>query len=232
MGRWAILLCGVLILRNVHVIVGASCDKKRPCRAGEYHPGEEPACPAIGCLPYCSNAGSEQLEAWKKTPFAETNLLFIVIDFHDKIHDYRTAARKVFDAIKNDVKRSTFVLLKDGMPSDLSVFTQIWLWDVSPFKDGSNANVAAFHAIADWYLKRKSETGKGEIISDARIAISALPPPSTYGYPPPNCCQIYKNYVYNLRMRGGGLVLGTDDDLFQDGINIACERLGIQKYSG
>eukprot|EP00949_MAST-11_sp_MAST-11-sp1_P001531 g1531.t1 len=231
MGRWAILLCGVLILRNVHVIGGASCDQKRPCRAGEYHPGEEPACPAIGCLPYCSNAGSEQLEAWKKTPFAETNLLFIVIDYPDKIHDYRTAARKVFDAIKNDVKRSKFLLLKDGMPSDLTVYTQIWLWDVSPSTEGSNANVAAFHAIADWYLKRKSETGKGEIISDARILSSVAPGPPGYIYPP-HCCQIYKNYVYNLRMRGGGLVLGTDDDLFQDGINIACERLGIQKYSG
>ena len=170
--------------------------------------------------------------AWKKTPFAETNLLFIVIDFPDKIYDYRTAARKVFDAIKNDVKRSKFLLLKDGMPSDLTVYTQIWLWDVSPFTDGSNANVAAFHAIADWYLKRKSETGKEKLSRMLELLISALPPPSTYGYPPPNCCQIYKNYVYNLRMRGGGLVLGTDHDIFQDGINTSVNALAFKIIPG
>ena len=83
---------------------------------------------------------------------------------------------------------------------DLSVYTQVWVYWI-----GSNVDSLQYEAewkkISTWYLQNP----KRHIICDGRILSSLGYAGVTAKY------QIYKNYYVNLRERGGGLLLGSDD---------------------
>ena len=207
-----------MVLMLLLAVVGQGsqdCDSSSVCREGEYHPGKEPLCRPTGCLPFCSDSNSSKYSD-RETRENETNVLLVHLNGH------ATYAASVFQQIQAVAAASQSVLLS-AVPQDLSPFTQIWIHDTSAGSGGMNADKATFERLADWYIQRKQATGLGEIIADGRILSS--------GYAPGNPL-VYRNYFYNLKRGGGGLVLGTDHDVFAHGINFACRRLGISDFTG
>jgi LruC domain-containing protein len=109
-------------------------------------------------------------------------------------------------------------------------FDQLWVYDLSHTADNYPAD---WDAIAAWYLADSTR----DIITDGRIIASLW----NNQYLSEGKL-IYENYYENLRVRRGGLVLGTDHGagssptngfgIFVDGINQINDRLGIGRFWG
>lgn len=98
-------------------------------------------------------------------------------------------------------------------------FDQVWLLDLS---SGTDAYTSDWNAIATWYA-----ANRGQIIADARIF-------SSYGSGrwQSEGLKLSQNYYENLKSRQGGLILGTDHDAFQTGINSVNAAIGLNLFSG
>lgn len=68
---------------------------------------------------------------------------------------------------------------------------------------------------------RKNLIVDGRILSES-YAVSGYPGESRY--------EVYENYFANLAIRGGGLMLGTDHDVFANGINVVNDDIGISRF--
>ena len=82
----------------------------------------------------------------------------------------------------------------NNLPADLSVYTQIWVYDLD---HGVASHTTKWQSIAAWF-GAGYPAQRQEIILDGRILSSAFGQ-GTYG---PNHWQIYYNYFENLRNRG------------------------------
>ena len=99
-------------------------------------------------------------------------------------------------------------------------FDQIWVFDLS---DTSDEYPSDWTAIADWFKEDASRA----IVADGRMI-------SSYwnGRWQDEGRRLTENYYTNIRDNGGGLVLGTDHDVFQTGINEINARIGIEPFTG
>lgn len=99
-------------------------------------------------------------------------------------------------------------------------FDQIWVFDLSTGADNFPTD---YSAIAEWYNSRPSN----EIICDSRMLSSYWAGRwSTEG------TALTANYYHNMDIRGGGLLLGTDHDPYQGGINEINALIGIELFYG
>lgn len=110
-------------------------------------------------------------------------------------------------------------------------YDQIWVYDLSSGNDLAYA--ADFAAIGAWYNTDRNR----DIIADGRMIASLWANRYlTEGR------TVYENYYANLRIRGGGLVLGTDHGggtsptngtgVFVSGINNINDLVGIGRFYG
>jgi hypothetical protein len=98
-------------------------------------------------------------------------------------------------------------------------FDQVWVYDISANPDDYPDD---WKAIADWYKQDMSRP----IICDGRILSSIWG-----GRWTDEGARVSQNYYENLRTRGGGLVLGTDDYVYHPGLNTLNAQLGLDPFS-
>ena len=153
----------------------------------------------------------------------EHRVLFISVD-----GNYNTAADMFYQDLVDTGAIVTQVSLGSGTAGNAasllatSTYEQIWLVDFSSFSNTYNAD---WQAIAGWYLD-----GMG-IILDSRILSSFQLRPG-YPFDALEGQNITENYYTNLKYNGGGLFLGTDQDVFQGGINSVNMGIGINSFYG
>lgn len=116
--------------------------------------------------------------------------------------------------------------LNAAVYNDYASFDQVWVYDLVTGADSSVTQVANYQNIAAWY---NALTAKNLIV-DGRI-ISSAPNWTTAGGFAAETAWI-QNYANVLDGAGGGMVLGTDHDVFQDGINQINAAIGISAFSG
>lgn len=125
----------------------------------------------------------------------------------------------------------TQVNLYDSLLGDISAYDQVWVYDLSAEADNNAFQTANYSILADWYNDRSASTKNlitdGRIISSADFWINM----STSGGLPSETSWI-QNYALQLDSRGGGLLLGTDHDVFTHGINSINSQIGISNFTG
>jgi hypothetical protein len=116
----------------------------------------------------------------------------------------------------------TYVDLNAVVISDFSPYSQVWVYDLVTGLNNSANQTANYNNIADWYNGLADQN----LIADGRI-ISSGPAWVAGGEP-----AWIQNYAAQLDAVGGGLVLGTDHDDYQSGINTINELIGIDPFTG
>ena len=99
-------------------------------------------------------------------------------------------------------------------------YDQIWVFDLSTSVDNYPTDYAA---IADWFNSRPDN----EVICDSRMISSYWS-----GRWTTEGTALTDNYYTNIDIRGGGLVLGTDHDPYQGGINEINLLTGLDPFFG
>lgn len=160
-------------------------------------------------------------------PLPEQEVLFVTIHNNGyNGYDYSAYANNMNSALVDAGANVTRVKLdtEAGRAAHLissNHFDQIWVWDLSSLSSDSYNYQSDWQSIANWY---NSSTSKN-IIADGRILLS-------YSYQQlPEGKKLAENYYYNLNVRGGGLLLGTDHDAYQIGINEINTLIGLNKFS-
>eukprot|EP01089_Gocevia_fonbrunei_P017869 TRINITY_DN592_c0_g2_i2.p1 TRINITY_DN592_c0_g2~~TRINITY_DN592_c0_g2_i2.p1 ORF type:complete len:394 (-),score=49.16 TRINITY_DN592_c0_g2_i2:52-1233(-) len=103
---------------------------------------------------------------------------------------------------------------------DLSIYNIIFTYDLSRNDD----NFPVFYAAMGTWFKSQHR----EVICDGRT-ISSLWNPYTINRPEK---QLLYNFYENLRIRGGGAYIGTDDDSFIKGTNTMMAEMGLGPFFG
>lgn len=109
---------------------------------------------------------------------------------------------------------------------DYASFDQVWVYDLSAAADLDVNQVANYANIGAWYNGLTSQN----LILDGRI-ISSAPFWTAANTMTPEDAWI-RNYANQLDTRGGGLVLGTDHDVYQSGINDINAAIGVSPFFG
>ena len=125
----------------------------------------------------------------------------------------------------------TQVNLYNQTLTDLSGYDQVWIYDLSAEADNNAHQTANYSTVANWYNNRTTATKN--LIADGRIISSAdfwINLPSNDGLPSETGW--IQNYALQLDARGGGLVLGTDHNVFNFGINTINSLIGIDDFTG
>ena len=144
--------------------------------------------------------------------------------------DTRLAA----DAVCTGAHGVTRVNTISALPSDLTPYTQIWVYDLQHRAEVAGSS-AKWASIATWF-EAGYPAQRQDIILDGRILSS-----TAYGNKVvAGHWQIFYNYFENLRNRGGGLMLGTDHGgsesvacgSFACGINEVTAALNVGKFWG
>ena len=141
-------------------------------------------------------------------------------------------ARLKSDSVCTGAHGVTQVNRISALPSDLTPYTQIWVYDLV---SGGTQHADKWASIATWF-EAGYPAQRQDIILDGRILSSA----HGSGAVAANHWQIFYNYFENLRNRGGGLMLGTDHGgaqssacgVFTCGTNTVTAALNIGHFWG
>ncbi|MFH1742770.1 MAG: SUMF1/EgtB/PvdO family nonheme iron enzyme, partial [bacterium] len=152
----------------------------------------------------------------------EHRVLFINIR-GNPLH-YRDNALNLYQALLWAGAEADYVDIDDGGEAAALIadgsYDQIWVFDLSYETDDHPTD---WQAIADWFNVNPDRT----IICDGRI----LSPFRDSRFEEEGR-QLAENYYYNLKVRGGGLFLGTDHDNYHSGINTINELIGLEPWVG
>ncbi|MCK4658828.1 MAG: hypothetical protein KAV82_04835, partial [Phycisphaerae bacterium] len=136
---------------------------------------------------------------------------------------YNGDGASLYQTVVNAGANATYVVLSaDGQVADMLTsngYDQVWVYDLS---SGADSYPTDWQAIADWCAARPGY----DIICDGRII-------SSYwnGRWGDEGQRLTENYFENLRANpSGGLVLGTDHDAYQGGINSINALIGIVPF--
>ena len=121
-----------------------------------------------------------------------------------------------------------YVDLNATVVSDFSAYDQVWVYDLVTGADNSANQTANYQNIANWF--NALAPADKNLITDGRIISSAPDWTNAGGFPPENAW--IQNYAAQLSANGGGLVLGTDHDVYQSGINTINALIGIDPFFG
>jgi len=145
------------------------------------------------------------------------NILFARVGSSSYVADGQNLA----NFLTNAGHTVTYVDLSAAIITDFSSYSQVWVYDLVTGADNSATQQANYQNIAAWYNARTDKN----LIADGRIISSAG---TSWGNEP----AWIQNYAAQLSGAGGGLVLGTDHDVYQDGINTINALIGINPFSG
>ena len=116
--------------------------------------------------------------------------------------------------------------LNQAVYTDYSSFEQVFVYDLYAGSDISSTQMQNYSGIANWYNGLNDQN----LILDGRIISSDVTWTSANGMSAEDAW--IQNYATQLDLRGGGLVLGTDHDAFQSGINEINKLIDINEFSG
>ncbi len=137
---------------------------------------------------------------------------------------YNSDAANIYTTLINAGATATYVNVSaDGQAAAALAtgsFDQIWVFDLST---GADNYPTDFAAIANWFNGRPSN----EIICDARMISSYWS-----GRWTGEGQNLTENYYTNLDVRGGGILLGTDHQPYQGGINEINAQIGLDSFQG
>jgi hypothetical protein len=137
---------------------------------------------------------------------------------------YNAYGLRIRDSLNAAGADTTFINLSgNGQAAALindNYYYQIWVFDLSSASDNYSTD---WQAIGDWFNQDQSRA----ILCDGRMLSSFYDPQYTT-----EGVALTENYYRNMHLRGGGLLLGTDHDIFQLGINTVCDHIGIERFSG
>lgn len=110
--------------------------------------------------------------------------------------------------------------------NDYASFDQVWVYDLFVGANNNATQMANYQNIANWYnaLSTKNLIADGRIISSAPFWTGAG------GFAAEDAW--IRNYAAQLDSVGGGLVLGTDHNDYQSGINQINALININPFSG
>jgi PEP-CTERM motif len=151
-----------------------------------------------------------------------TEILFAYVGQTSYVADGHQLAGMIAAAGYNVTER----YLDTGIYDDYADFDQVWVYDLVTGTNDNANQVANYQNIADWYNGLATKN----LIADGRI-ISSAPFWTTAGGFPAEDAWI-QNYANVLDSHGGGLVLGTDHNDFQDGINQINDLIHIDRFTG
>lgn len=180
---------------------------------------------------------TSKLQHWSKTASAialaaslsapgaanSTEVLFAFVGNATYVTDGNQLAAMI-DALPGFNVTTRF--LNAAVYNDYANFDQVWVYDLVTGPDNSATQVANYTNIAAWYNSLSVQN----LIVDGRI-ISSAPFWTTAGGFSPEDAWI-QSYANALNGAGGGMVLGTDHDVFQDGINQINAAIGISAFTG
>lgn len=157
---------------------------------------------------------------------AARKALFVTISGPYNVNgDYAYSELKLYAESLHGAGVTEFVLLgTDGEVAALlaaNSYEQIWIYDLS---DGTDSYPTDITAIAAWY----SQAPIKEIICDGRFLGSFY-----QGRQTTEGRKLTENYFKNLDIRGGGIILATDHNVYADGFtNPLAAALGLGPFSG
>ena len=172
----------------------------------------------------CGEAEDIYKAGFQLSTGAEQSVL--MINVHGGYYD--ADGQHIFDTLVNAGVNATFVDLYDSTESNLTSllqdisnqFNQVWVFDLSA---GIDNYPAAWQAIADWFNADPTRA----IICDGRMISSYWS-----GRWADEGQKLTENYYENMKLKGGGLLLGTDHDAYQSGINSINDLIGLDRFSG
>ena len=173
----------------------------------------------MGLLVFCGAAWGENVSAAAE-PVGEHSVL--VINVHGTSYDAH--GHSVYDTVAAAGATATYLDLSgNGQAAALiqaNSYDQIWVFDLS---DGADNYPADWAAIADWFNADPTRA----IVCDARMISSYWNNLwQTEGM------KLSQNYYENMKLHGGGLLLGTDHSAYHPGINSINSQIGIQPFVG
>ena len=151
------------------------------------------------------------------------NILFAHVDNYG---NYVDDGNRIAQFLTNDGHTVTTRFLDSSVYTDYSTFDQIFVYDLYHSTDKNAAQMGNYEGIANWYngLTDQNLILDGRIISSDVTWTSANSMSSEEDW--------IQNYATQLDLRGGGLMLGTDHDAFQSGINEINALIGVNAFSG
>ena len=153
---------------------------------------------------------------------ASTILFAHVDDYGSYVDD----GNRIRDYLSNAGHTVTTRFLDDTVWNDYNTFDQVFVYDLYHLTDKNAAQVANYANIATWYNNLTDQN----LILDGRIISSDVTWTNANGMSSEETW--IQNYATQLELRGGGLVLGTDHNSFQSGINEINDGIGVNQFTG
>ena len=151
------------------------------------------------------------------------NILFAHVDDYGS---YVDDGNRIATFLSNAGHTVTTRHLDQVVYNDYSSFDQIFVYDLYSSSDNSANQAANYTGIANWYNGLTDQN----LILDGRIISSDVTWTNANGMSSEEAW--IQNYATQLDLRGGGLMLGTDHDDFQFGINEINSHIGVTGFSG
>jgi hypothetical protein len=152
-----------------------------------------------------------------------SNILFAHVDNYGS---YVDDGNRIADFLVNDGHTVTTRHLDQAVYNDYASFDQIFVYDLYHSTDKSIFQMQNYTGIANWYNGLTDQN----LILDGRIISSDVTWTNANGMSSEEAW--IQNYATQLDLRGGGLMLGTDHDAFQSGINEINNLIGINDFTG
>lgn len=151
------------------------------------------------------------------------NILFAHVDnYGSYVDDGNRIAQFLIDGGHTVTTR----YLDSTVYNDYSSFDQIFVYDLYSSTDMSATQINNYSGIASWYNGLSDQN----LILDGRIISSDVT--WTNANSMSSEADWILNYANQLDLRGGGLVLGTDHNAFQSGINEINAQIGVGLFTG
>lgn len=116
--------------------------------------------------------------------------------------------------------------LNQAVYSDYNSFDQVFVYDLYTGANTNATQQSNYQGIANWY---NNLTDKN-LILDGRIISSDVTWTNANGMSSEESW--IQNYAQQLDLRGGGMMLGTDHNTFQSGINSINSLIDVSLFSG
>ena len=151
------------------------------------------------------------------------NILFAHVDDYAP---YVGAGNSIAQFLTNDGHNVTTRHLDSAVYSDYDSFDQIFVYDLYASTDRNANQMANYNGIANWYNGLTDQN----LILDGRIISSDATWTGANGMSSEEAW--IQNYATQLDLRNGGLMLGTDHNTFQSGINEINSLIGVDTFHG
>lgn len=164
--------------------------------------------------------------AFLLTTAAGANAAQILFAHVDDYGNYVDDGNRIANMLTNGGHTVTTRHLDSSVFSDYSNFDQIFVYDLYSSTDKSTIQMQNYQGIASWYNGLSAKN----LILDGRIISSDVTWTNANGMSSEEAW--IQNYATQLGSLGGGLVLGTDHDVFQSGINEINRLIDVGLFSG